>query len=263
MAKVTYEDLVDGNSGVLTLRKGWEFTRIAVVAGLTGDGHSRIKAAVEAPGMVKIGDPHPDVESVIAKQISCASEASDIVRLAIKYSAPDLFISAPDQVVITGGSTLGQTETNTDINGDVMFTEYTYPDPYPETPDLAGDYAKHGAMVPLLIPQSTENITRIENKNPRQLASIYVGKINSIKFLDGLPHTYMCTNIDYNSQDGGLTYTVTYSFQFRPDGWSQQLVFQSSDTGDPPAFDTPEELALGVKNYDIYEQIDFKTLGLE
>jgi hypothetical protein len=262
MAQVTYEDLVEGNSGSLISRKGWTFTRLYKVSGLDGDGYNRVKQAVEQPEIPGLGDPHPSVNTVIVQRIDCVSNSHDVVELAVKYAAPDYTIPSKDEVVVNVGTTLSQTETNLDAFGNIMFTAYTYPDEYKETPGWENNYIPHGALINKLIPQSTLEMTRQENDSPLVLSSIYTGKINSQVFQGGNPGTWMCMNISGNSLDGGDTYTVTYSFQFREDNWNQDVVFISSDTGEPPIFDTPENIASGMKTYQIYTAIDFNQLGL-
>ncbi len=262
MAKVTYEDLIDGNSGTNILRKGWTFVRMYKVSGLTGDGFAKVKSAYNEPDIPKLGDTHPDEPSVIVKETNIVSVASDTVEIAVKYAAPDLLQPSTTSVIIEVGSTLSQVDTNIDVNGNILQTQYTYPLLYAETPEFAGKTINHAGMVPRLIPEPTLRLTRLEDESPLIKSSIYVGKINSQIFEDGAPGTWMCTGIEGNSQDSGFTYTVTYSFQFRPDGWGQQIVFISSDTGEPPVFANPTEFNLGVRSYQIYEAIDFNQLDL-
>ena len=262
MAKVTFKDLVDGNTGINMIRKGWTFIRMYKVSGLTGNGFAKVKAAYNEPDIPKLGDTHPDEPSVIVKEVNIISVSSDTVEIAVKYAAPDVFLPSSTSVIIEVGSTLSQVDTNLDVNGNILQTQYTYPVDYKETPEFAGKTINHAGMVARLIPEPTLQLTILEFESPLVKSSIYVGKINSQTFEDGAPGTWMCTGIQGNSQDSGFTYTVTYSFQLRPDGWGQEVVFISSDTGEPPVFANPDELNLGIRNYQIYQAIDFNQLGL-
>lgn len=262
MATVVFMDLLNGNSGNLNLSKGWTFDRQATVSGVTGDAHEKVINAANADGMPKTGDPHPNFHGVILQDINCLSVSADIVKLVLKYRAPDGLVPTADDVVVRVGSSLSQVETNVDRNGNVLFTTYTYPSDYELRPELRSKTIKQPAIVQKLIPVPDLTLTRLEDESPLVLSSIYVGAVNSVPFQGGAARTWMCTNIDGISQDGGEKWNVTYSFQHRRDTWDKTIVFEDPQTSHPPVFDTPAATALGIKTYQIYQLIDFNALAL-
>jgi hypothetical protein len=262
MAMKVTKDVIAGASSITTLYKGQEEVRVFVVENVVGDGYAKLNNAKTGPDIPKIGDPHPSISGIIAKQIVGDGISTDIVTVAVKYGPPDRLQPTPDQVIITVGSSLTTAETNLDVDGNILQTQYTYPDPYDETPHWKGSVLTHAAMVQKLIPTSRASLTRLEDESPLFLSSFYVGRINVLPFLGALAGFWMCTDISGDSQDGGKTYNVTYTFEYKYDTWDQQVVFISSDTGDPPAFATQQELDAGVRTYQIYPAIDFNQLGL-
>jgi len=262
--EVVIIDILDGNSGNLNMRKGWTFDRQATVTGVIGNGYEKIINAANADGMPEMGSPHPhpDLYNVLLQDKQCTSISNDIVTLTLKYRAPDVFIPTGDDVVINVGSSLSQTETNLDANGNVLFTSYTYPADYERNVQMRGVTEDQPGIISKLIPQTTQQYVRLEEDSPLALSNTYVGAINSVFFAGGAPKTWMCTGITGNSVDGGDTWSVTYSFQFKVDTWDTQLIYINPDTSKPPPFLTPAAIAAGVKSYQIYPLLDFNQLGL-
>lgn len=261
MAVEVIEDLIAGASSSSDITKGEGAIRVFIVTGVVGDGYEILINAKKAPGVPQIGEPHPANVNILVLGVSADGISTDIITLTIRYAAPDFDQPVKDQVIITGGSSLTSAETNLDVNGNVITTAYTYPEPYPEAPHLAGKTFTHGAMVQKLVPTSRASLTRLEDQNPLIFSPIYTGRINSQPFLFFPAGFWMCTDISGESQDGGATFNTTYSFEFKYDSWQQQVVF-ITESGDPPAFANPDEIALGVRNYDIYPTADFNQLGL-
>ena len=260
MAVVVKEDVIAGSSATSNLRNGEERVRIFTVSGVVGDGHEKYNNVLNAKEIPENGAPHPSVDDIVVKNRTCIPKATDIVEIAVRYAPPDASIPTKNQVILNFSGGLTQTETNLDVNGNVIHTMYTYPDNYSETPELAGETLTHSAMVTKLIPTPRISIQRLENVHPLALTVIYVGRINQREFLFGNPGTWMCVDISGDSQNNGKSWNNTYTFEFRYDGWNQQVVFISSDLGEPPVFDTPQELELGVREYQIYPFANFNNL---
>lgn len=261
MAVVVIKEIIAGATSSTDISKGVTETRMFTVQGFVADGYAKLQDVKLLPEIPQINEPHPNTGSIIVKQVSVVGVSTDILTLAVRYAAPDIYKPTKDQVIITGGSSLTNAETNLDRNGNVIVTQYTYPDPYKEAPHLAGETFQHGAMIQKLVPTSRISLTRLEDETPLFFSSVYVGRINSTPFLGAPAGFWMCTEIPFDSQDGGKTYRTTYSFEFKYDSWQQQVVF-ITESGDPPVFANPAELALGVRNYDIYPRADFTQLGL-
>lgn len=256
-------DILDGTSGKLNRIRGWSFDRKFVATGVTGSKHEKIVKAYAMEGMPQIGDPHPAQPSAILEDFSGVSiDADGSVSGILQYRTPDRTVPTDDDVVITGSTTLSQVDTNVAFDGTILTTQYTYPTDYKELETLRGVTVDQPAIVSKLIPQPTETFTLIESDNPRVKSSIYVGKLNSETFLDGNAKTWMCTGIRWNSQNGGVTYQVSYDFQWRPDGWDEVIVFIDPQTAHPPIMSDATAKALGIKTYQIYQTIDLNGLDL-
>ena len=256
-------DMVDGNSGKLT-SGGWELTRTATVYGVTGDAHARILAAWTATGL-SIGNAHPSRAGCLLREAIPTAVSTDIVQFQLLYR--DFYFSSSNTDSIEVGASVSQIQTNVDYNDADLFVDYTYPIGYKTAPDEVGLAATQAApsqsgFVDKLIPCASVTITKEESSNPLSTAKTYVGKVNSGTFdLDGSAsaRTWLCTGIVGRSNDGGSSYLVTYTFQYRPDTWDATYLFIDPHTGKPP-----KDLVAdtGKKTSQIYVTANFGSLNL-
>ena len=254
-------DLVEGHS-VKKTTKGWEVDRIAIVTGMSGDGDARVINAMTVTGMPEILDVHPVESSVFLKEITLIELTNAEVKFKLTYRPPSTGSSSfvPDSLEV--GASVQQTETNKDKNDTEMHTSYIYKAGTKrsrhDTPLLVDDPPViAGAKVPIFLPQNTYSIQKLESSSPKTKAMNYVGKINSSEF-DGYPaKSLMCMAIVGRSNDGGSNYNVTYRFQYKANTWVQEVIFIKDDG--KPAYPTD---ANSKKNYDIYDEINFNSLGL-
>jgi hypothetical protein len=78
------------------------------------------------------------------------------------------------------------------------------------------------------------------------------------------PNTYLCTSITGRSNDGGVTYVVTYTFEYDPVNFFQSIVFWEDPITRTRPVLTAEDIASsnGVELVTVYQSVDFNALGL-
>ena len=256
-------DIIDGNRGRKTYQ-GWELERIAVVTGLTGTPHKKLIDAANTSGVPSIGDGHPSLSTCKLREIIPESVGKDEVKLRLIYSQYVTSTSQwqPTFDTIECGASIGQVETNKDIDDNVMWVQYTYPADYTKNLDYASKTHKQGGTIIRLVPESSISIVKQELFPPAEKARAFVGKVNATGWIidpNAPARTWLCSGIVGRSTDGGVTYFVTYTFQYRPDTWDATILFTDPNDGKPP-----DDLVAGTgsKVYQIYEETNFNYLNL-
>jgi len=248
-------DLVDGHRATLT-RRGWEnVDRLALVSGVTGSAHERLKAAADALAelepAIEIGAEHPSLPNLYLERIEPEALATDTAKLRLVYQRPEAGRSIVGETLIETGATLAEVETNVDIDGTVMEVLYV----------KGGTSYRQGGTVSVARPQRTLVITRTEADDPDAKADGYVGHLNESPWRGHAAKTVRCNAIVGTSRDGGDTYQVRYEFErgSPPHYWKKTIVYRDPETGRPPD-DLVE--GLGIKHYEQYPLANFGLLGL-
>lgn len=260
------KDVIDNPTGRFTLG-GWTLERTFVVTGVAGEGHEKLIHALETSGVPKLGDAHPSANYTYLRESIPTAEDPDTVRIRLIYTNP-ANPSYRQEVDITGelievGGTLSQIQTNLDRNDAVMYVDYTYPADYPHNPDLQSKAAPtQGGLVNKFVPQHTIVKSRLEYSSPSAIARDFVDTVNAAGWnLDpsAAVGTWLCTGIKGRSNDGGVSFIVTYSFQYRADTWATDVYWIDPHDGHPPA-----DLVAGTgkKTYELYNIMNFNLLGL-
>jgi hypothetical protein len=265
-------DVIDGSRGELTVH-GWDLERIAIVTGVSGDGHAKVINATNDAGMPNIGDAHPSRSTCYLTRISPEQLTSEEVHFRLYYSDRGIaeFGWAPD--TIQGNCTVSQQDVNVDADNYLTQVSYTYPADYAYDANLANTEVIHTQFVPKLIPELILTIKKIEYSNPSAVAREYIGTVNLAGWAGdwtATARTWLCTGIDWISHNQGISYEVVYTFQYRPDGWDSTLNFIDPHTNEvPPDIDTNPS-AYGVRpgppycvtSYQMYTMKDFGLLTL-
>ncbi len=268
---------------------GFRIVRTARILGITGVPHSKIPDALNAKGLPRYGDPHPSPLadglplSLMTASILEGEPDKAIVTLTYEYpntsggigffeNTPSVTTAA--QLEVT--TTLNQLTTNFDGGGNEMFVEHQFP---PGADEVTPLLTKQTGEASIMVPTTTINYMRREPHSPLAKAQQYVGKTGASEGTsDGLifgdPDRYwLCTGLGGPSDDGGLTYNVTYSFQRAEPheiagfdvvpGWDAIIIFIDPTTGKPPASDRGGPVTpLGLKGYVMYKSINFWNLNL-
>lgn len=254
-------DQLDGGRAVKGI-SGWEFTRVAKVTELAGSGQNRIVDAVNQviQAVGDIGTEHPLISTSRIVKFTPRVVSASVVDVNIEYKEGSFSFENTTRINI--GTSVSQVESNTDANGDPILVEYQYPTDYQLDPQKAGKTIKQGGTIQRPAPESTLVIKRRETASPGDKSRIYSGKANSVSWsLDPTsdPRQWFCYSITGESDDGGATYDVEYTFHYREETWDQEVMFINPDDGRPP----PDlVVGTGLKIVRRVKTIDFNGLGL-
>lgn len=258
MARLERIDVVEGGS-LSETQDGYEVVRIAWVEDLTGRAEERLYNAVRAAGVPRYGDPHPSIQNLRVVQRSAAFEGGkDRVIVTLTYRVPQANESPPSDPagntqagIVRVGSTVQGGTTQKDVDGDPIVVKHK----------LQGStaFTTQGADVELSIPQHVLSETRKERSTPANTSRAFTGKVNQFAIWGGAARTWLCTRIDGTTNDGGLTYEVTYEFQFNDQTWDATVVFRDPETGRPVDAPVARE---GIKTVQVYQVANFAALGL-
>jgi len=255
------KDILDNPTGRFTF-DGWTLERTAVVTGVTGSGHTKILNAMNTAGIPALGDQHPSGADCYLREAIPTADSSDIVRIRLVYADPANMSHRQQLDTIEVGGTLSQISTNKDRFGAIMYTSYDYPADYEYGDDLAGKTIDQGGLASIFTPEHTKIKSRLEYSDPSTTAEDFVGAVNTAGWNlapSALVGTWLCTGILGRSNDGGMSFVVTYSFQYRADSWATEIIFIDPRTGKPP-----DDLVAdtGYKSYEHYNIMNFNYLGL-
>lgn len=260
VASIATLKLRNGHSGV-TDAKGWkELTRTAIIQGLTGDGDARLDAALEVSGMPEIGDAHPHVSDLKLKEIRPEAATPSVVKVRLVYRRlePTSWENPqdnPDYMNIQVGTTVSQVQSNLDVDGNPITVSYT---PSGESEVTVS------SLVTKTESRSTIVIERRESSSPGDNSREYTNTVNIAGWRHdpgAQPRTWKCVSIVGRSDDGGDTYLVTYTFEFKADMWDFDVVYIDSSTGRPPSNPAPSA-SNGIETYQLYEMKNFNSLHL-
>ena len=280
-------DIIDGDRGRKT-RTGCELDRIATVYGLTGTGNQRTMAAIEwleagtllAEGAITINTVHPYKSTAHLTDFEPMAISADTVTIRLvykEYPFRDRVIrvgATTSQVVTNHGFLVNEADDKPATTLTDMKVKYTFPADYEgvNKEKYASKEFETGAEASKFVLGNTIIVTRQEDISGAALNNKvrdFVGTINNAGWLlaPGDPAgVWLCAGIEGISNDNGLTYVVTYSFQYRADYWEITVVYIDPNTGRPPkdlAFGTSEG-DIGSRNrYAFQESADFNELGLE
>ena len=107
----------------------------------------------------------------------------------------------------------------------------------------------------ILKPVGTLVFERTEKTSPAARMRTYMGKINSLVEGPFAAKSLLCSNIDAVTEDGGVTWSVTYEFRYDPDLWQHRDIYKGSDGKVPPG--------ATLQTWDILEAVDFAPLGID
>lgn len=232
--------------------KGYELTRVFEITGLTGSGADRLKDALGATGLPVRGDASAITGLTALKVIERTVEpsAGTGARVVCVYRKPtpeeQADPSSDDAATVkTISASLSSVKTNLDYN-DALIT-------------VTHNGITQGTEVDKQLPTVVFKYRRRETQRPFTRAVDYVGKVNLSSFEGKATRTVLCTSINGDSDDGGVTYLVDYEFQFLAETWDALVYWIDPDTNRPPS---DLVVNVGYKRVQIYDTIDFDNLDL-
>ncbi len=254
---VTTKDLIE-NATVSKNEVGFEATRAFQVSGLAGNRAARMFAAILAPGVPRRGTPHPVVPGIRADVVDATAQDQGNALVTVRYRKLDSDEEEEDEAAapkITISAGLTRTRSQFDFEGKQILLQHTF---NRGTPQFRKSEPQPG-FVEILIPTVSVQFSRRESVSPGRKALDNVGKVNSRLFFSFQKRHWLCTRIDGNSQDGGVTYNVLYEFQLNRLTWDATVAYFDKERNEHPPDLVDKE---GIKTVQIYEEADFGKLNL-
>lgn len=234
-------------------------TRTFLVSGLTSSTAVGLWVeAMAASGIPQYMDALPGNPNIICKSVDCqvlSLENNRKARVTANYTTLGL---EDGNYVFRCTSSLSEDITNSDANGNLVTVSYTYPDPYPTNPSLAGLTVTQSPEMPVQLPQIVLTATGIDPvSKPVAVVADWVGYINSDSWQGFPPGCWLCTAVPFEAHDldaSPPTYKFTFEFQLNKKGWNQLVQFRDENG------DIPSNLTYGVGRKRIVVQ-GYKAFG--
>lgn len=254
---IVVKDLIDG----ATTSKndvGFEATRVFQVSGLRGNRAARMFVALLAPGIPRRGFPHPVVPFIRVDVVDAVAQSQGQALVTVKYRKLDSDEEEEDEaptpkITISAGVTTIRTQF--DNKGKQILVQHTFN----KGTGKARKSEEQPGFVEILVPTVSVQFSRRETGSPGRKALDNVGRVNSRFFFSFKPRHWLCTRLDGNSQDGGITYNVLYEFQLNRKTWDATVAFFDKERNEHPPNLVDGE---GLKTVQIYDLADFGKLNL-
>ena len=285
-------DIIEGNGGRFTV-KGWEFSRIFTVEGLTSAGQAMMVEATVALN-IPIGTPHPTIPAARAIEFipESISGVGDAARITVMYRefSQDIRVDIGSRKLSTPTTQYIDANSLDTVRDKLMKLWYTYPADYTVNPDDAGTTKEQGVKADVQDYFSTFTITRTEftsisadalSGHPVGVTLTaemlinrgdkYTGFVNlpNWDFLPNDPANKWRCEMSSTSAEEGLAFRVSYAFSSDPNKWRLKETFKDPNTGEPVPDPVGEEIddpAPETENsrkwFDMFPVQDFNLLEL-
>lgn len=284
-----YPNVIEDQSLVLD-ENGGSVVTAHVLDDVPGGGDAMLWNAVLDARIPRYGQPHPVVPGLRVTNIAATALDIDKAKVTVTYSRPASDEDTPYEPdtgpaadpegrgTMSLSATVQDVETQRALDGAALLVLYTG-----ELTDEDGNPVEvendpQVATVTVGRPMAVVTFTRKETASPISNAMVFVGAINSGRLGIFPPQTLLCSRIDATTSDDGLTFDVSYEFQFNRETWTAFIAYIDPETGQPPAdidqvpfpaeefpgdrFPSLNALGNGTAVYDIYPQRDFGVLNL-
>ncbi len=278
-----------------TDRLGSQTARLTfLVEGVAGAGPRVLLDALRAPAIPRVGDVFEGSNIIVTSRIvTNVEDCNTKWEIVVNYGETvggggGPFINPPDDQatpMLEIDSTVVMKRTNIDVDGNVIQIEGYHAEQYDENTGeplgIENPVAEpiQGGMVDVPIPMTVLRFMRREppvDQHGRGVAfksMLYTGKTNIEPIVDigrfrepSQAHTWLCTRLGAVSDDGGLTFNVTYEFTFNPDRWRATAVYIDPKTGQPGdnlhITDSNTMSGNGVKTFQVVGAENFHLLDL-
>lgn len=241
-----------------------KLVRRARVIDLESTDYTVLMAALAAAGVPAAGARLSGAPNVVLKErvVRLVQEDKTKCDVDLTYGLiadQGQSIDAPPYGILVGKATttMSQTTTNLDRDGNTIVLSHTYPS---DDPDFPGQTIEEGGEIQVQVPQDALSYQGIKTTFfPWLIRSSIKGRVNASAFAGGEPGQWLCTTADYEIADGGAPnrYYFTFAFEFNEDGWQPTAIFTDSRTGKPPVGLVPD---VGYKTVNFYKEADFESI---
>lgn len=247
MAVVVNIDQIDGASGQHHVVQGWDINVMATVTGIpepSGGWTTGLLLSTALAYVIGVtgdrGTPCPNiVVPTYLEKFTPEVETPEVVKIRITYKGYPL----PQYEF---SSALNQVQSNIDAQGNLITTQYTYPNNYgqalvlPGDPRRAGTSPMQGGFITRPLAEVTFTIKLVVTQGFYAVSQLCLleGKTNKdpwpIGAIPGAIHTWLVSSVRAVSRDGGSAFELSMSFQYREQTWDPVVVFINPDDGLPP-----------------------------
>jgi hypothetical protein len=263
-------DRVEGSEARRTAA-GWELVRGGLVSGLSGRAEEIAVRALEAPGVPRVGEAHPTVGSVRVWSVEAEPAGPTSVTLRVRYRSPGVTVGADpfpgegERASIEVGASLRAETVRRDRWGQAVRVLRPRQDAGAGASEAGAETQRVGQLMSTtrLTPEVTLTYRAREPESPAFKARTFTGAVNSREAFGDPPGTWLCTAIRGESDDGGLTYLVTYAFQHAAEGWNPRVYYRDPQTQREleAGGRAPREIESG-ETVEIYPAREFRELGI-
>ena len=250
---------------------------VFLVSSLSGDKPNLPYLAYQESEIPKRGDPHPTIPNLQADTVAVAMNDANKALITVTYrqlSGFKLNINDTEPCQIEIGSSVVEIETPFDVNGEEILLTHTAYDVSPGVAATATAAAiPAGSPIPRIIgpqqgkikkqvPILSARFSRRERSAPLEKSLEYTGTVNGGTFLGGAARTWLCRAINGVSDDGGLSYRVSYEFQYSSEryGWDAIAIATDPTKNNEPVVKPIWD--KGIKRVYTYLQKSFENLNL-
>lgn len=254
------------NAEVVHDERGIVARRTGRLSDITGNPEAKPRAALEAVGLPRYGDPHPAWNNLKASTIVLRAIDVKQWQVEIEYREPtanEKALSTPigEVVEVTWFSTNVTIDVLYDARGRRMFHWYAG---YPTSLQISGGRifetstggrqlgvkAERGSVQ---IPSVGARVLMAEATDPRKRLG-FIGKVNSNFWSGFKPRTWLFAGLAGNLDRG--RWLNTYEIIYREDTW--RLRSDIEFNGVPPS---DASVGNGIRFFDVYPLRNFNNLG--
>ena len=134
----------------------------------------------------------------------------------------------------------------------------------PNSADTPDSPLKSNPRLPYYAARSVRTYTKRMNSDPQTLSEAYVARVNSDSWKGFAPHTLLCLEIVGDSDDGGSTFLVTFTFAVdKVEKFQVAARYVDQVTGQSPTLkDTQIQNGNGLKLFDVQYEAAYAGLPL-
>lgn len=242
---------------------GIELVRVFDITDLDGEPSARAARALFAPGVPRLGDPHPVVGNATVTDRAFEYLDPESATVIVTYRTPQIGTAA-GAVQQAGGvailsvdfsATTFTERTDRDINGRPMVNFY----------QVLNSLTSEAVELDAYRPQLMVRIRHTRAALPRELAKRFIGAVNRDAWGGEGPETWLCTGFTTERDAGQVV--CTFEALYRADTWRVPHVMRvnglpvTQKAIDPRPLVRPTE-GEGVKFFQLYRPETFADLGL-
>lgn len=267
--KIEESDLAEDAQANLT-SDNFTVTRAWMVSEFGGiSGSAKVISAINADGVARFGEKHPQENAIQVVGISAKPVDSDIIKVVCNYDYAKQDDKPPNntgQMDVSVSTTLQEITTNFDAKGNLIVVRYSRKITDETTGEIRTQVDKQIGEIKVQIPLTVLRLSRKEPSDPRIKSQIYSGKINSSGIFGDPAKYWLCKSITGDSKDGQKTFDVVYEFQRNPNTWDATVIYIDPDTGKPPEDITDDNGNIlqieAIRDVEAYLTIEFRNLNI-